>query len=61
MRIYRGIMHIIKIIFKNLGNLVLKIQIDLGSEFLHHAIRIFRDFYDSEVRFSKKLFYYLFF
>ena len=51
-------MHIIKIIFKNLGNLVLKIQIDLGSEFLHHAIRIFRDFYDSEVRFSKKLFYH---
>ena len=67
-----------KIIFENLGKLVLKIEIDLGrepkilskiyilrSKFFHHAIpqyiRIFRDFYDSEVRFPKKLFYHRFF
>ena len=32
MRIYRGIMHCMKIIFENLGKLVLKIEIDLGRE-----------------------------
>ena len=32
MRIYSGIMHNMKIIFQNLGKLVLKIEIDLGRE-----------------------------
>ena len=32
MRIYSGIMHCMKIIFENLGKLVLKIEIDLGRE-----------------------------
>ena len=45
MRIYSGIMHCMKIIFENLGKLVLKIEIDfcpkwtfLSNEFFHHAI-----------------------
>ena len=32
MRVYSGIMYCMKIIFENLGKLVLKIDIDLGRE-----------------------------
>ena len=72
-------MQSMKIIFnKNLGKLVLKIEIDLAREPKILSIMVickksifsscntsinthFRDFYDSEVRFSKKLFYHRFF